>query len=368
MKKLLVGLFAVAMVIAFTAPTMAAEWSFYGSARMSTFVENNDVTMTDTTTTEAGEEVVTRTWSDDQSSTTWALQGNSRIGAKVAANDNGISGRFEYGSGPNLRLLYGQWDFGGGALLLGQDYCPTTAFISNQVWAGDNDLIYYGMPYIGRQPQAKLKMGGFQLAFITPNTSLPANDTGEALATFPRTEAAYNFKTDMFFIRPYAGINVYDIEGGSDDSITSWLGGMTFGVTPGAFFFKGGAYYSLNPIEYGILTDTDIPASYVNGTVEDTHSWGFQAIVGFKASDMITIEGGVGASAYDQDDEREVTDAIDTDFDEADAVDWSYYGNASITLAPGFFIVPEVGFVDREDVGTFDNDTFYVGAKWQINF
>ncbi len=354
MKKLLVGLFAVAMVIAFTAPAMAAEWNFYGSARMSTFVENTDL---------AG--------GDDQTTTTWDLQGNSRIGAKVAANDNGISGRFEYGSGPNLRLLYGQWDFGGGQLLLGQDYCPTTHFISNQVWAGDNDLIYYGMPYIGRQPQAKLKMGGFQLAFITPNTSLPSGDEeGTTLATFPRTEAAYNFKTDMFFIRPYAGINVYDVDGGSDDSITSWIGGMTFGITPGAFFFKGGAYYSMNPVEYGILTDTDIPTSYdaTTGSVEDTDSWGFQAIVGFKASDMITIEGGVGASAYDQDDEREISDAIDTDFDEADAVDWSYYANASITLAPGFFIVPEVGFVDREDVGTFDNDTFYVGAKWQINF
>ena len=37
MKKLFVCTLAVAMVIAFTAPTMAAEWNFYGSARMQTY-------------------------------------------------------------------------------------------------------------------------------------------------------------------------------------------------------------------------------------------------------------------------------------------------------------------------------------------
>jgi len=36
MRKLLVLLSAVAFVVAFTVPAMAADWSFYGSARMST--------------------------------------------------------------------------------------------------------------------------------------------------------------------------------------------------------------------------------------------------------------------------------------------------------------------------------------------
>jgi len=46
----------------------------------------------------------------------------------------------------------------------------------------------------------------------------------------------------------------------------------------------------------------------------------------------------------------------------------SYYANAVITIAPGFFIVPEIGVVDREDIDENDNDIFYFGAKWQINF
>ena len=42
MKKLFVLFGAVALVVAFTAPSFAAEWSFYGSARMSMFWTNQD--------------------------------------------------------------------------------------------------------------------------------------------------------------------------------------------------------------------------------------------------------------------------------------------------------------------------------------
>jgi len=97
MKKLLVLLAAVAFVVAFTVPAMAADWGFYGSARMATFM--NDVTP-----------AAPATQSDDD--LLWDLQGNSRIGASVKAG--AIGGLFEYGSTPNLRQLYGTWNFGGG--------------------------------------------------------------------------------------------------------------------------------------------------------------------------------------------------------------------------------------------------------------
>ncbi|MCP4711474.1 MAG: hypothetical protein GY869_22870, partial [Planctomycetes bacterium] len=195
----------------------------------------------------------------DRVSATWDLQGNSRFGAKVKANDNGIGGRFEYGTGVNLRLLYGTWDFGGGTLLIGQDYTPScsgNAWISNQVWGVDNDLIWYGMPYIGRQPQIKLKVGGLQFALSKPKLGDIAG--GTEVAKLPMIEVSYEVKTDMFFFRPYAGFNTYEIEATEDETITSWLGGFTFGVTPGAFFVKGGAYYSLNPQSYGISMESAI--------------------------------------------------------------------------------------------------------------
>ena len=364
MKKLLVGIFAIAMVVVFTAPVIAADWNFYGSARMSTFRENNDTSAT-----------------TDQSTTSWDLQGNSRVGAKVKTNDNGIGGRFEYGSGPNLRLLYGTWDFGGGELLLGQTYTPTTHFISNQVWAGDNDLIGYGMPYGGRQPMIRLKTGGFQVALITPKAPLPPGYvvtgeegiSGSIETTLPKMETSYNFKTDAFFIRPYAGYNTYVVQqtDGRDRTLSSWLAGFTFGVTPGAFYFKGGAFYALNPSAYGISMDSAVMTRYDAATSEinDVNAWGFQALAGFKVNDGLSFEAGWGMAAYEEDKNDDFMDTTFSDLTDADSSDWSAYINSSITLAPGFFIVPELGWVTRDvDGANNDDETWYVGAKWQINF
>lgn len=45
------------------------------------------------------------------------LHGNSRIGARVKVSDS-VNGRFEYGAlnGVNLRILWGEWNFGAGSL------------------------------------------------------------------------------------------------------------------------------------------------------------------------------------------------------------------------------------------------------------
>ncbi len=356
MKKL----FIIFAILCLAAPAMAADWNFYGSARMTTWANLED-----------------NSANDDRNSLDMGLQGNSRFGAKVKANDNGIGGKFEYGTGVNLRLLYGTWDFGGGTLLLGQDYTPSNsgnAWISNQVWGVDNDLIWYGMPYIGRRAQIKLKAAGFAFAMIEPVTPLPpgyevtgaGGISGSIESTFPMMETSYNYETDAFFVRPYLGYNTYIVQqtDGRDRTLNSWLGGFTFGVTPGAFFFKGGAFYAQNPSTYGISMETEVNTSYDAATSEitDVDAFGFQVVAGFVVSDAVTIEVGGGMATYDED--------LDEDFSdrEADATDWSIYGNTSITLAPGFFIVPELGYRDREDVGTNDNNAWYLGAKWQINF
>jgi len=47
----------------------------------------------------------------------------------------------------------------------------------------------------------------------------------------------------------------------------------------------------------------------------------------------------------------------------------SYYAQSRITLAPGVFVVPEIGLINW---GKFQNkdmgETTYYGAKWQIDF
>jgi len=375
MRKLLVLLSAVAFVVAFTVPAMAADWGFYGSSRMTTFVDD---------VTPAGENPT----SDDD--LTWALQGNSRIGASVKAG--AIGGKFEYGTGINLRQLFGTWNFGGGTLLLGQTYTPVFGLYSNQVWASDNDLVAYGGIYSGRLPMIQLAVGGLKIALVKPNVSSIAPytaaststgwdcDLGECATvetpasgkftdtdtTQPKLEVSYSVKAGPVSLKPMFGYNSYDVVDGNDNGygIDSYVLGLGFSSGFGPAFVKASVYMGQNLGQYGFYEDPANDATYDADTdsIKDSESMGFQLIVGFKASDMITIEGGFGSV------ETEL-DMPGTYEDEATA----YYVNATINLAKGCFIVPEIGLLDHKDKTVADHkskegDTSYFGAKWQINF
>jgi hypothetical protein len=348
MRKLLVLLSAVAFVVAFTVPAMAADWGFYGSARMATFI--NDVTP-------AGANPI----SDDDLQ--WDLQGNSRIGANVKAG--AIGGRFEYGSTPQRRLLYGTWNFGGGTLELGQDYTPLFYLVSNQVGAGDNDLVNFGGIYSGRQPMIQLAMGPLKIALVKPAAAGGVTPYTDEDTTMPKLEVAYSFKAGPVSLKPMLGYASYDEEDqatGRSESIDSMILALGFSAGFGPAYVKGSVYMGTNVADYGFLQDADGGAGWTGTEVADNDSMGYQLIVGFKASDMITIEGGFGSV------ESEL-DLPGTWEDTATA----YYINATINLAKGCFIVPEIGLLDHEDqivngVKTEQGDTSYFGAKWQINF
>jgi hypothetical protein len=80
---------------------------------------------------------------------------------------------------------------------------------------------------------------------------------------------------------------------------------------------------------------------------------------GFKFTDQLTFEAGVG---YREDD----SDAPGEDEDDTT----EGYLQAVISMAPGVWIIPEVGFTDYGDDinGDDEGDEFYLGAKWQIDF
>jgi len=350
MKKFLV-IFAIVALIA--SPAMAAEWNFFGSARMSTF--SNDFS------DDAGV-------NDDQD-TTWALQGNSRIGANVKAGD--VSGAFEYGTGVNVRKLYGEWNFGAGSLLVGQTYTPANFFPSNQVWDGDADLLPYGGVYRGRRPMVQLKFGTFKLAFVSPDSTSDLGTGGDVDVTFPQVEASYKFKTDMFYVDVFGGYQTYEIEtpgyvastgqGISSWDVDSYIAGVNLGLTFGPASIMGSTWLGKNTGPYGMWVESaDDPALNAAGNeIIDNDLFGYLAVVNFKANDMLSFEAGYG----------HVETELDVDAAQSDDTD-SYYVNAVITFAPGVFIVPEVGMVDYADdaAGADEGELTYFGAKWQINF
>ena len=383
MKKLFVILAAIAFVVAFTAPSFAAEWSFYGSARMATFW------------TDVSEEQGPT--GDDDLDLGHNLQGNSRIGANVKVSDN-LVGRFEYGSGPNLRMLYGEYDFGGFKLLVGQTYVPVNIFISNQVYGGDADLLDVGGVYNGRRPMIRAKFGGLTVALVEPTTPL----VGEAAAagvvtvatedvedddfvidesgddsvvyrpasgrfedtdvTIPMLQAKYVFKVAGLSLQLAGGYQVYKVVDGddSDEDISSYIGAIGGTYNMGPFMLGANYWMGQNVGNMGMWNAGSSEADYDAGNDEilDNDGYGFIIVAAFTLSDMLRFEAGYGYSNFDLDEAAEEDDTS------------VYYLQATINLAKGVFIVPEIGKYDYGDDadGEDEGDATYYGLKWQINF
>ncbi len=326
MKKLFVFFAAIAMAGVFATSAIAADWNFYGSARVKTFWQNTE---------QAGQ--------DDIKEWDWDLQGNSRIGATVKTNDV-ISGGFEYGSGPNLRKLYGTWDFGGGKLLVGQTYTPLVAFYSDQAWGSDEGLLSYGDLYGGRQPMLQVAMNNFKIALIKPSTAALANVTDKMV---PKIEGSYHLKmNEALSLDFFAGFNTVEVD--DKDDIVSYAVGVGAVYEMGPLKLKGKIHLAQNSGNYG-LAGKGAYRSY--GGDDDSESLGFIGVVGYKVSDMFSLQGGYGKAEHE----------LGSNDDSVD----SCYFQAKIDLAPGYFIVPEVGWVDQGDKA---KEITYAGAKWQINF
>jgi len=345
MKKLLL---IVALVAMFAGSAVAADWNFYGSARISTFWVNTDNTSTSTDTTNYEQ----------------ALNGNSRIGAKVKVSDE-LTGRFEYGAASgsaNIRLLYGTWNFGAGSLTVGQDYAPLNWFYSDQVFDGDADLLPYGGVYSGRVGQLKLAFGGFEVALVPVskgNTGVTATSTEVSV---PGIEAAYNMDFDNINVKVGAGFQTYDVKTATvDDNVASWVIGLGAKAQFGAFYMAGNLYGGSN-VGNMIAVDTDADRTWDDGLavitatkVEDTDTLGALVVAGFALNDMFNFEVGYGFAKSDFDNTSTADDKVQ-----------SYYVNSTITMAPGVFVVPELGRIDGYEDN--ENDITYFGMKWQINF
>jgi len=363
MKKLFVLIAAAALVVAFTVPAMAADWSFYGSSRMYT-------KYLDTSKEKAGlgGEV-------DDADLYWDQQSNSRIGANVKAG--ALGGNFEYGHSDtvNLRKLFGYWNFGAGKLTFGQDYTPIDTFWSHRLGpgGGDDSSISYGAPYSGRQDQVRLNIAGVAIALIqnaspaTPGTVTGATDVDTGM---PRFEASYLGKFGPVTLKPYLGYQTYDevvIAGTTETeySVDSHILGVYLKGAFGPFWVAGNIYTSQNPGNYGQSQDITLKSAGWSGTdVEDCDSMAYLLVAGFKVSDMLEFEAGYGVVSNERD-----IGAITTEEETG-----AWYVQATITPVKGFMIVPEIGMVDygdRKVTGAADTklgDKTYYGAKWQINF
>jgi len=337
--KRFIAVVALATGLAVGSNAMAADWNFYGSARIEAF------------------------WSDVEDSTgesetnySETLQTDSRIGAKVKVSDE-LAGRFEYGTdggAANIRHLYGEWDFGTGKLLVGQTDSLLKFSISNQVYDNNSNLKKYGKIDAGRRPMLRLTFGDFQIAAISPHV----DDLGatETQVLMPKLEAKYKLSMESFYIEAAAGYQTYEVANEFD--VDSYILALGAQFNFGPAYIAGDAWFGQNVGPYGLACKSDDDPVISGGDLKDNDAYGLVGVLGFKVNDMLAFEAGIGYVSTELDD-------VD-DEDEAMA----YYVQATITLASGVSIVPEIGYIDAMDdmSGNDEGNELYYGMKFQINF
>jgi hypothetical protein len=353
MKKL----FVLFIIVLFAAPAMAVDWNFYGSARMATYWTDTDL---------GDGELLNG--DDDDTDLQWDLQGNSRLGANVKAD--AVRGQFEFGineSTVTSRRIYGTWNFGPATLKVGKDYTPVKQFISGQAFAGDLGLLGVGTAYGSRNGQLGLNFGGFELALITPVSDDKGAPNGDIDEWLPKIEAAFGMGFDMFSFKINGGYQTYEVDGGSagDFDVDSWTVGLDVGLNFGPGYVKGAINYGENVGDAG----WHIPGNVSQGglatfdagryDIKDVDTMMWALVAGWKFTDMVSLEAGVGY--------RE--DSPDQNGLEDDEV-WSAYAQLPLRLAPGMTIIPEFGYYDFDDDinGDDEGDSWYFGGKWQIDF
>ncbi|WDP92643.1 MAG: hypothetical protein HUN04_24145 [Desulfobacter sp.] len=402
MKKLMA--IAVLMLLMTGSAWAAAEWNFYGSARISTFysdIENNPF-LTGTPNTDNFE---------------MDNNGNARVGANIKVSDT-LTGRFEFGAKNadiNLRILWGEWDFGAGSLGVGQNYTPLLMPYSNQVYNiyarkdGDTNMSLFGMLYGKREPMIRLKFGNFQIAAVAPRlrvysyattigtagstavsgTAAYYNDQPNSQVKLPNIQAKYKIDFDCGHINLAGGYQTYDLlDNGEEFKVESYVLALGGRLNVGKAYFKGDIWGGQN---VGNLADILVSGSIAStmaaagGGDLDGAGLGFARwsdgniytatagaagvargvtnndaiagliVAGYEIRKGLYVEAGYGYTRTELDVGGATKDDAET-----------WYVQSTIFLAPGVFITPEIGGFNGKQTG--DPDIFYYGAKWQINF
>jgi len=369
---------AIFAVLLLAVPAMAADWSFYGSARIATWYVDRDY----------GDATVNG--QDDDQATQWYFQGNSRLGAKVKANK--VSGQIELGLGKGgdggdtavtTRRAFGVWRFSDSAWLkVGKDNSTLTDNLSNQFYDADGNMYGEGEFY-GRRPAGlTLGIGNFEIAALTPSYGGDVGTSaggvngatgGDADSYIPRFEASYKLRLDAGYIKPFAGFQYYTLENTSTSNYTdtldiwSYVVGVSTSWNIGAFSIGGQVNYGMNEgsvtgWDTGSNARTSSQAYLKNGDdIADVYTLQALIVPALKFSDTLRFEAGFG---YRQDNADGAPGYSQKDGE------WVAYLQAMITMAPGVYLCPEVGYYDYMDGvnGQDQGNLWYAGAKWQIDF
>jgi hypothetical protein len=383
MKKLMVLLAVITMVGAFTATTLA-DFDLYGSARFRSYYADNDSNPIPGV--------------DSDKDLEWRMGFLSRFGANFKSGKitgkfeldarpgaQGYTGNIEFDSGAsglgNLRLrhLWGQWDFGVGKLMIGQNFPLYDAPVSGiNYYSGG--LQKFGGIGLGaaRTGQIRLTFENLRIAFMPVDTWQEWNKTNptyeEVNIKFPKIEIRYDARLDNYTLDFIGGYQSYEIEDRlnaagtgpgtlATEDITSWVLGFRGRANFGPAYAGLALTYRQNGRNYGAWTMSSKERAVFQGNdIKDATVWGVDAALGWRINDRLTLEASYAAFDSKQ----------DTPLDnEDDAMVWALL--TRITMTPGVYIIPEIIYQDNKDVtnngvSTDQGDVTVFGVYWRIDF
>lgn len=365
MKKILFGIIMLSLLASMA---FAQEIKPYGSARigywyeMLSEVKNNDV--------------VTR---ESDLDLNYGLQGNSRFGVNFKKDD--LTAKVEYGykdgiddleketktSFASLRLLYAKMNMGSYSILIGQDYDGLSEY-AGQVYGDDTNLIGWGAVDGKRNPQVKVEyQNGFYFAFVKPTMTAPDGLTEDVKSKdllFPRVNVGMKFKMDNFYIHPTLAVQQFsyskDDNPISDDiSVMSYQFAVTGQMNMDALMLRAQLNYGGNAgnMDYKFAEQ----AHWNNDKKEltDASTLGGFFEFGYKVSDMMTLDAGLGYMSNDRD-----TD----DYEQADSR-MALYGQIKLKFG-ALQVIPEMGMMNEmeNEAKVKEGSKMYFGTQLRMDF
>lgn len=372
------------------APAFAAtQWNFGASLRYETFWNEADFGKNKSTDLEGGG---ARLSSDGKLS--WGTQGNSRI--KMFMKSDHLEGFIEMGwnadSGSvTTREYWGKYKFNDMAFIqIGQSHqLFNTPGFSNQVWVNDTGMHSMGVSFNPPTPKIILGYGGFSFAMVKPykdNDYITKSLYTDIDTYLPQLQAAYQYRADTWRVKLAGAFQTYKLSKiqdsmgnklASSKNINSWLIALEGNINFGPLYLAGTASVGQNWADaqwntsrgglhndYARAKNMQSFGYYVDGNkIKNTTSAMGAIIVGYRLTEALRFEAGVG---YRYDENKVFDD---------DSHIFNGYLQAQYTVAPGFTITPEIGYINLGDtLGTNGGKsvdagyTWYAGAQWRMDF
>ncbi|WP_277058060.1 hypothetical protein [Trichlorobacter lovleyi] len=384
MKKRIISASLIAAALGLSAPAMALDVTPYGAIRVATWWTSS------TYYNPAGSPLHDADFTLD-------LQGDSYVGMRVKEGD--FSALAELGAynpknrsaGVELRMLFGEWNFGNGKLRVG--YAPSPyVYRSEMVFDADGGFNGYASLFDGRYAQIKLTMNnGFYVALMKQSTGLgtPTNynynsNSGPGYSNTPYNTTSTTYSTDYKDFDTYTPKTVVGYEGKA--GIVTYGGGMAGNfykvrmVTADVQSSKDEIYsylgfahakIDLAPIEIKVAGHTAqnlgnlmangaaATGSFYNSTKagKNAYTYGGWAQLGYTMNNKVKMFTGI---AYESNEMRgQATDDR-----------MATFANLQYAVTKNFNVVPEFVFLNelRSTTGAKQEKIYAAGIKWEMKF